>query len=122
MRVTNKMMADNTTAQLFKMVEQMAKTQEQIVTGKRINRPSDDPVGISTALAYRKTISSLEQYDENINTAKLHIETSEGVLEMVTDLLLEAKEIAFDTAPNMRAQLAQADAKILPINLRIPMM
>ena len=40
MRVTNKMMANNVTAQLFRQTEQMAKTQEYIVTGKRINRPS----------------------------------------------------------------------------------
>ncbi len=107
MRVTNKMMADNTTAQLFKQVEQMARTQERIVSGKRINRPSDDPVGISSALAYRKTISSLDQYNENITKAKLHIDTAENVLEIVTGHLLEAKEIAFDTAPDMRAILAR---------------
>ncbi len=106
MRVTNKMMADNTVAQLFKQVEQMAKTQEQMVSGKRINRPSDDPVGISTALAYRKTISSIDQYNDNIAKAKLHMDTAENVLEIVTDLLREAKEIAFDTAPDMRVNLA----------------
>ncbi len=106
MRVTNKMMADNTTSQLFKQVEQMAKTQEQIVSGKRINRPSDDPVGISSTLAYRKTISSLDQFNNSIAKAKLHMDTAENVLEIVTDLLREAKEIAFDTDPDMRAQLA----------------
>jgi len=107
MRVTNKMMADNVTAQLFRQTEQMAKTQEHIVTGKRINRPSDDPVEISSVLSYRKAISSLDQYNENISKAKLHIDTVDDVLEMVSELLREAKEIAYDTNPAMRSEMAE---------------
>ncbi|MGD9366637.1 MAG: hypothetical protein PVH87_13140 [Desulfobacteraceae bacterium] len=106
MRITNQMMADKIAAQLFRQTEQMAKTQEQIVTGKRINRASDDPSGISSVLSYRKTISSLEQYNDNISNAKLHIDAIDNVLDMVTELLREAKEIAFDSAPDMRAQMA----------------
>jgi flagellar hook-associated protein 3 FlgL len=106
MRVTNKMMADNITAQLFRQSEQMAKTQERIITGKRINRVSDDPTGISSVLSYRKTIAGLEQFNDNIANAKLHIDTVDSVLGMVGELLREAKEIAYDTAPDMRAEMA----------------
>ena len=107
MRVTNKMMADNVIAQLFRQREQMVKTQENIITGKRVNRPSDDPSEISSILAHRTTISRLEQYNENISKAKLHINTEDDVLGMVSDLLRDAKEIAFDTAPDMRAEMAE---------------
>lgn len=107
MRVTNKMMADNIKAQLSRQTEQMNKTQEQIVTGKRINRASDDPSGISSMLSYRTTIAGLDQYNENIDNAKLHIDTVDSVLGMVGDLLGQAKNIAFDTAPDMRADMAQ---------------
>lgn len=112
MRITNQMMADKIAAQLFRQTEQMAKTQEQIVTGKRINRASDDPSGISSVLSYRRTISSLEQYDENISNAKLHIDAVDNVLDMVTELLREAKEIAFDSAPDMRAEMAANIAEL----------
>ena len=112
MRVTNKMMANNVTAQLFRQTEQMAKTQEYIVTGKRINRPSDDPAGIGSVLGYRKSISSLDQYNENISKAKLHIDTVDDVLAMVAGLLGEAKEIAYDTVPSMRSEMAEDVATI----------
>ncbi len=112
MRVTNKMMADNVTAHLFRQSEQMAQTQEHIVTGKRINRPSDDPVAISSVLSYRKAISSLDQYNENIMKAKLYIDTVDDVLGMVGDLLREAKEIAYDTNPAMRSEMAEEVAAI----------
>jgi len=107
MRVTNKMMADNITSQLSRLTEQMNKTQEQIVTGKRINRVSDDPSGISSVLSYRTTIAGLDQYNANIGNAKLHIDTVDSVLGMVGDLLRQAKDIANDTAPDMRAEMAQ---------------
>jgi flagellar hook-associated protein 3 FlgL len=112
MRVTNKMMADNINAQLFRQTEQMARTQEHIVTGKRINRASDDPSGMSSVLSYRKTISSLEQYSANISSGKLHIDSVDNVLEMATDLLRDAKEIAYDSVPDKRAALA-ADVAVL---------
>jgi flagellar hook-associated protein 3 FlgL len=112
MRVTNKMMADNVIAQLFRQREMMVKTQENITTGKRVNRPSDDPAEISSILSHRTTISSLEQYTENITKAKLHINTADDVLGMVSDLLRDAKEIAYDTAPNMRAEMAEQVAAI----------
>jgi flagellar hook-associated protein 3 FlgL len=112
MRVTNKMMADNVIAQLFRQREQMVKTQENIITGKRVNRPSDDPAEISSILSHRTTISSLEQYNENISKAKLHINTADDVLGMVSDLLRDAKEIAYDTAPDMRDEMAEQVAAI----------
>lgn len=112
MRVTNKMMADNVISQLFRQREQMVTTQEHITTGKRVNRPSDDPVEISSILSYRKTVSSLDQYNENISKAKLHINTVDDVLGMVNDLLRDAKEIAYDTNPAMRSELAEQVAAI----------
>lgn len=112
MRVTNNMMADNINASLFRQTELMYKTQEQIITGKRINRPSDDPVGMSQALGYRNTISRFEQYDENITKGKMHIETMDNVLEMVVGLLGEAKTIAFDDNPDMRLNLAEEVAAL----------
>ena len=112
MRISNQMMANNIIAQLFRQTEQMGKTQEQIITGKRINRASDDPVGISSVLSYRKTISSLEQYNTNISQGKMRIDTVDNILEMVGDLLLDAKEIAYDTDPDMRSEMAEDVAAI----------
>ena len=112
MRVTNKMMADNVIAQLFRQRELMVKTQENITTGKRVNRPSDDPTEISSILSHRTTISKLDQYNENISKAKLHINTADDVMGMVSDLLRDAKEIAYDTNPAMRDEMAEQVASI----------
>jgi flagellar hook-associated protein 3 FlgL len=112
MRVSNAMMAANIKASLFKQNAQMYKTQEMIVSGKRINRASDDPIGMSNVMGYRSSISSLDQYSENISQAKMRIDTAENALEIVTELLNEAKNVAFDPNPDMRSTLAQEVAAI----------
>lgn len=107
MRVSNQMMADSIKNNLFRQAEQLFRIQERIVSGKRINRASDDPIGIGEALNYRKTIASLEQYQDNISKAKLHIDTTEQVLDTVTRLLTEAKDIASDPNVEMRDTFAE---------------
>ncbi len=106
MRVSNAMMANNIQNYLYKHTKNLLAIQERIASGKRINRPSDDPVGMSQALDYKKTISSLEQYNENIDRAQLHINSVEDILDGVTDLLTEAKGIAADTDPDMRVMMS----------------
>ena len=106
MRVTNQMMAENAKANLYRQMVQLYKTQEKIATGKRINRPSDDPIGMTQILGYRKTVSSMSQYTENITDAKLHINTIETILDTVSDFLTDAKRIASDPDPQMRSSFA----------------
>ena len=100
------MMAENAKANLYRQMVQLYKTQEKIATGKRINRPSDDPIGMTQILGYRKTMSSISQYTENITDAKLHINTIETILDTVSDFLTDAKRIASDPDPQMRSSFA----------------
>ncbi len=106
MRISNAMMAENIKGYLLKHTESLLKTQEQIASGKRINRASDDPIGLGLAMGYRKSISSIQQFNENITNAELHINTVEDILGTVTDLLQEAKDIAADPDRDMRSMLA----------------
>jgi flagellar hook-associated protein 3 FlgL len=105
-RISNSMMAENIKGYLSKQTEKLLKTQEQIASGKRINRASDDPIGLGLAMGYRKNIASIGQYNNNINNAKLHINTVEDILGGVTDMLTEAKGIAADPDPDMRSMFA----------------
>ncbi|MDY6791213.1 MAG: flagellar hook-associated protein FlgL [Thermodesulfobacteriota bacterium] len=94
MRVTNKMMTDTVSANLFKQANRLLAAQEVVATEKIINRPSDDPIGMEKILDYRKAISSIEQYHRNLTQGKMWVEHSEVVLDEVNDMLRQAKEIA----------------------------
>lgn len=121
MRITNSMMTTTVKRNLFRQAEQLARKQETMSSGKRINRPSDDPLGFGKVLDYRKTLSSLDQYDRNIQSAKNRVEFIETTLEGVEDLMVDAKnwavnqsgaetmdrEAAITSVQNIRDQLVQ---------------
>ena len=94
MRVTNKMMTNTVSVNIFKQTKRLLDAQEIVATEKIINRPSDDPIGMGKVLDYRKAISSMSQYQKNVAQGKMWIEHSEIVLDKVNDLLRQAREIA----------------------------
>jgi flagellar hook-associated protein 3 FlgL len=98
MRVTNKMMTNTVTGNLFKNVKQLLKTQNVLSSGKRINRPSDDPIGMSKVLDYRKTICAIDQYDRNIDHGESWLNLTDSTLNAVGDSLIRAKELALSQA------------------------
>ncbi|MBI5064031.1 MAG: flagellar hook-associated protein FlgL [Desulfatitalea sp.] len=112
MRISNAMMAENIKGYLSKHTERLLKTHEQIASGKRINRASDDPIGLGLAMGYRKSISGIQQFNENIINAELHINNVEDILNTVTDLLKEAKDISRDPDLEMRPMFADQVATI----------
>jgi len=93
-RVTNKQLLNIVTRSVATSSQQLLKAQERVASLKRINRPSDDPIGISKVLDYRKRIASIEQYTRNIASAKIQVETTATGLEDVHALLNDAKDIA----------------------------
>ncbi len=71
---------------------------EQVSSGKKINRPSDDPNGAGRVTRYRADLSRLNQYKENITHAKTFLNQTESALNQMNDLRVSAKEIALQGA------------------------
>jgi len=96
MRVTNKQMLSLVTQRVATSSEQLLKAQERVASRKLINRPSDDPIGMSRVLDYRRKISSIDQYIRNIASSRVRIESTVIDLEKVHALLTDAKSIAIN--------------------------
>ena len=94
MRVTNNMMTDSLVRYLTAQNETLYERQTIIASQKRINKPSDDPIGTGKIMDYRQTLSSIEQYQTNIQTGKTRLEVTETDLDLVNDLLELTKSIA----------------------------
>ena len=94
MRVSNRQMVNIFQSDLSRNTGQLYKLQERVATEKLINRPSDDPVGMAKVLDYRKTISTIDQYNSNIVSAKNRSEYTNTLLENLQDLLSQAKQVA----------------------------
>ena len=83
---------------------QLNQTQLQISTGKRIARPSDDPVGAARILDIKEQMATVNQYQRNADLAntQLNLEENalngvENVLQRVRELALQAKNDTLDT-------------------------
>lgn len=61
---------------------------------KRINKPSDDPIGTSRVLNYRESISTIEQYQTNIGTATGWLNLADESMLQVSTILTKLKGLA----------------------------
>ena len=72
----------------------LAKTQEQISSGVRIQTPADDPVGAARLLQLQQQQALLTQYSSNMTTAQNALNQEESVLSSITNVLQQAREVA----------------------------
>ena len=96
MRVSSNAVYNTIMGNLSRNSERLLKAQVKVATEKRINKPSDDPAGMGKVLDYRKRLASIDQYQSNIAKGKTRIQMAETTLDMVADLLTDAKNIALD--------------------------
>ena len=73
---------------------QLSELQIQTSTGKRINKPSDDPSGITTLMDLNNQITRFEQFKKNIDRGKTLLQGSDSSLNSSTNILVRMKELA----------------------------
>ncbi len=94
MRITNSMMTNNILLSLNKNRSSLASLEEQMSTGKRIQRPSDDPIVAARALKFRTNISEIKQYETNTNDALSWLSVTEQAIANSTDIIKRISELA----------------------------
>jgi flagellin len=72
----------------------LTKTMEQLSTGKRINSAADDAAGLSISNKMTAQIRGLNQAVRNANDAISMVQTAEGALNEVTNMLQRMRELA----------------------------
>ena len=83
---------NNTRAALSTHMTTMAQLQEQVASGARINRISDDPSDAHRILQLRAQSESLGRYGENIEEVSRRLELGYNVLQEMSDSLRSALE------------------------------
>lgn len=91
--------------------------QQQVSTGKRIGRPSDDPGGTLFSVKARALSAALDQYSKNLTTASTTLKTGEAALDEVELAIRRSREIAVQGATgtldqNARNALADEVARL----------
>ncbi|KRE44478.1 flagellar hook-associated protein FlgL [Paenibacillus sp. Soil522] len=92
-RVTQSMMNTQMLRNITNNLGRMNNMQNQLSTGMRINKPSDDPVGITFALRYRSELDSNDQYIDNVSSAISMLEYTDTTIGQAGDVMQRAKEL-----------------------------
>jgi len=92
------MMHNEVVFNMQRSVQRFMELQTSMSSGRRINKPSDDPLGTLRDLDYRTELSRIEQYRRNLSKAHSWMTSYDTTLSDVTDLLSETKEIALAMA------------------------
>lgn len=88
MRITNKMMTNNVLHNINNNKNLLSTLENQYSTGKKIQKPSDDPIIAVRALKLRTNLSELNQYvEKNIPDALSWMDTTESSLSVVNQIL-----------------------------------
>ena len=88
MRITNKMMTNNVLHNINNNKNLLSTLENQYSTGKKIQKPSDDPIVAVRALKLRTNLSELNQYvEKNIPDALSWMDTTESSLNVVNEIL-----------------------------------
>ncbi|BBH23913.1 flagellin [Paenibacillus baekrokdamisoli] len=73
---------------------QQGKSSEKLSSGYRINRAADDAAGLSISEKMRAQIKSLSQAQRNTQDGISLVQTAEGAMNEVSDMLTRMKELA----------------------------
>ena len=112
MRVTQNITTSNFISYINQHAANLLKTQQQVASQKRINKSSDDPIGMGQVLGYRTKLAVTDQYQENIENGMTRIEFNEVTLDLVSDLVNTAGRLAADYAGPSHSAAARQSAAL----------
>ncbi len=112
MRVTNSMLLSNYLRNINGNLNSVGDMQQQMATGKRINKISDDPIGAISSMQVRTKLYRTEQYQKNVDKALSWLDETESSVLELNEVLKSAYETAVNQAtgtmdPQDRAAAAE---------------
>lgn len=116
--VNTNIAAINSQRHLGKVNSKLAKSLERLSSGLRINKASDDAAGLAIAAKLGSQVKGLNQAIRNANNAITLVQTAEGGLNTITNILHRLRELAVqsssdDNTSSDRANLAtEADSLV----------
>jgi flagellar hook-associated protein 3 FlgL len=93
-RISTNQIHDTAVANLQAAASRMAETQRQISTGKRLERPSDDPVAFRQIASVRDALAAIDQYRRNIDVATRKSDMADAAIGQANELMGRIAELS----------------------------
>ncbi|MDO9380441.1 MAG: flagellin [Nocardioidaceae bacterium] len=97
-RITQRLLVDRSLATLQGSLGRLAAVQEQVATGKLVNRPSDSPTDTAALMKNRQALREVEQHGRNAADGGDRLAQTDAVLRTSMDALRRAQELALQGA------------------------
>jgi flagellar hook-associated protein 3 FlgL len=97
-RVTQRMLVEGSLGHLQQGLGRLARLQEQLSTGRVINRPSDDPTGTTAAMRLRGSLADQAQYARNAQDGLGWLTQIDSALDAVTATVRRGRDLALQGA------------------------
>src|SRR5436853_5395902 len=94
LRINTNIEAFNAHRQLAQTSDRASKSMERLSSGYRINRAADDAAGLAISEKMRAQIRGLAQNQRNIGDGVSLVQTAEGALSTVHNMLQRVRELA----------------------------
>ena len=94
MRVTERQQVDALITAIGNLRSGLSAKSEQISSGKRVNRPSDDPLAAERISQFRNILRTTERRLQTVNEGVGRLNLSDSVLEQAGNTFQRAKELA----------------------------
>jgi flagellar hook-associated protein 3 FlgL len=117
MRITDSIRHHSAIANMQRSQRGLTDAQAQVSSGKRIQKPSEDPNAEAVILQTRATLRGIQQHQRNIDIAIARVEAEESTLNQLNDALGRALELAVSQAGDMQDATTRRQVKYEVDNL-----
>jgi flagellar hook-associated protein 3 FlgL len=111
-RITQRLMVERSLSSMQTGMARLARSQEQLSTGRLINRPSDSPTGTNDAMRLRAQLAADTQYSRNAADGLSYLGRTDNTLTTMVDNVRRARDLVVQGAstgsqgPDARAAIA----------------
>src|SRR6478736_3604172 len=116
MRINQNVMANNASRNLSNTNGMLGKSLEKLSSGFRINRAADDAAGLVVSQGLRAQVSGLKQATRNAQDGISVVQTAEGALNELHNMLNRMRDLAVQSANTGTQDTAARNASQAEIN------
>jgi flagellar hook-associated protein 3 FlgL len=109
-RVTNNMQQAQILNDLQAKLSQLAQAQQQVSTGKRFTKASEDPVAAARVARADAALRGIAQYRRNSTAVRARVDAEEAVHNQLTDILSRAKELGISQGTDTASAASRQDS------------
>ncbi|WP_246942746.1 flagellar hook-associated protein FlgL [Bacillus pinisoli] len=98
MRITQGILTNSMLRNLNQSFNRLDAIQNQLATGKKITKPSDDPVVAMRGISFRGDLNNIEQYQRNIAEVNNFLDSTDVALDQATSALQRIRELTVNAS------------------------